>query len=152
MPYADRETIQSRSVKYLTEAAVTEPQLVRGQAFADEEINSRLHHLRPFGTPVPGKVTEIAADLAAYFLILDLFQNGTMDAPVEYAQELWRRSQEALDKIASGDAGLGSQDGEEEPIAPPASVRFRPGRPRLLEHFDGVHKPCFYPPGSRYLC
>lgn len=141
MPYADRETIQSRSVKYLTEGAVTDEQLVKGQAFGDEEVNSRLHHLRPFGTPTPGKVVEIAADLAAYFLILDLFQNGTMDAPVEYAQELWRRSQEALDKIASGDAGLGSQTGEEEPEATPASVKFRAGRTRILASFDGVNKP-----------
>ena len=144
MPYADRDKIQSRTNKYLTEDSVTAPMLAQAQAFADEEINSRLEHLRPFATPTPGKISEISADLAAYFLIDNIVQDGTMDKPAAYALELWERAQNSLALIADGKAGLGSVEGEDEPDSPPPAVKFRPGRRRVLANFDGVNPPRCY--------
>lgn len=153
MPYADRDKIQSRTNKYLTEESVDADMLAQAQAFADAEINSRLEHLRPFPSPTPDKISEISADLAAYFLIDNIVQDGTMDKPAAYALELYQRAQASLELIASGKAGLGSVEGEEEAEAPPPSVRFRPGRTRVLAHFDGVNPPPCYPyRGGRRLC
>lgn len=150
MAYANREKIQSRSTKYLTPESVDADQLRNGQEFADSRIDSRLDakYVVPFSDPAPDEIIEISADLAAYFIILDLFQNGTADAPVEYAQELYRRAMESLNALAgTTDATLPDPGSGDEIL--PTSIRVSPGRTGVLANFDGVNPPC-YPRGCAW--
>lgn len=152
MAYADREKIASRSTKYITEGTVPDERLVFGQQFADAEIDSRLPFKgAPFDDPgpTPAKIVEIAADLAAYFVILDLFQNGTADAPVEYAQHLKERADQALDRLAGGTSVLPDPEGVDPVDTVPSSVYFTQRTAGVLENFDGVTPPRCYPRGGR---
>jgi phage gp36-like protein len=145
MAYADRDKIQSRSTKHLTESTMPSDKLANAQEFADAEIDFRLseRYLVPFSDPAPDKIIEISADLAAYFAILDIFQNGTADAPVEYAQELYRRAQESLALLAGGNKVATLPDPDSEATAIPSGIRVRAGRLPLLANFDGVNRPSY---------
>lgn len=152
MAYADREKVASRSTKYLTEDAMTDEKLVAGQQYADAEIDSRLPFKgAPFDNPgpTPAKIVEIAADLTAYFVILDLFQNGRADAPVEYAQHLKERADQSLDRLAEGTSVLPDPEGSEPTERIPSSVYFTQRQTGVLENFDGVTPPRCYPRGGR---
>jgi len=142
-PYATRDKIQSRSTRFLTSLTVSNDQLASGQEYADAEIDSRLDakYVTPFSAPIPDKVVEISADLAAYFIILDIFQSGTADAPVEYAIELKTRAEDSLKLLAGTDAaGLPGDDPAVDSITP-SSIRVRAGRLPTLANFDGVNRP-----------
>ena len=67
------------------------------------------------------------------------------DAPVEYANELYRRAQESLKFLTdSSDAGASLPD-EVTPDTPPTnlgrSVYAQAGRTGILANFDGIHRP-----------
>lgn len=148
MAYADRDKIASRSTDFLTETNVPDERLSNAQSFADSEIDSRLAArygaMVPFD-PVPAKIEEIAADLAAYFAIIDLFQNGVGTAPVDYANLLFERAQQALDRLADGHASLPGGDPNAETTLVPPSIRSQPRRTGFLQSFDGSSRPSGWP-------
>jgi hypothetical protein len=144
MPYATEEQIRARATRYLDRA--TSEQLAAGLEFGASKVNSRLSTSRyasliPFAAPVPGIVTSIAADLAAYFVLDDLFQQGESTAPIEYARELYQRAMEELQAIVDGNADIPESEISSETLPKP-SVAFRRGScPTPLANFDGRNMP-----------
>lgn len=137
MPYADNTTVISRSTLFIVRAS--SDQFIAGHEFADSEIdsalaNSRFASLLPFDL-VPREIKSIAADLAAAFIIIDLYQNGVADAPVSYAEFLANRAERKLLAMAGVPPGLPETNVDGE--LPSSSVAYTQGIPGPLAGWDG---------------
>ena len=140
MAYADRETITHRTSRYLPRA--TDPEVAAGQKHADARINGRLsaverfRSLVPF-TTVPDFIESIAADLAAAFILNDLFEAGDKNEPTDYAAFLEKRGMDELEALCKANADLPADELDPEADPPPSGVAFRRGTPGPLSVFDG---------------
>lgn len=143
MSYASNDQITARSTKFI--AGATDAQFAAGKAFADRRINSRLaprYHVPFADDNVPDEIQEIAADIAAYFILLDRFQNGAQNIPLEYAKELLDRGEEEIKLLIAGDSGL--VGGDETTDLPPASARYTKSAPGVLAQYEQLRKPRIY--------
>lgn len=144
MAYTTLAQVKKRSQKNLSpdDAPTAYDSIIEeGMEWALVRINGKLADKFPSGLPAmpstPSLIQHIAADLAAYFALVESFSGAADNEPTLLAQELKNRAFEALQEIVDGESSLPSTEGS---TLQSASVRARATGGALLNYYSPATK------------
>lgn len=149
MPYADADKVKSRAPATLSKEsyAVEIPKGIKwADSWVDSRLRSKFEDRLPFCSPIPDQIQEIAADLAAHFVLKGAFAGGGESKTPTLAEDLFERAELALKMLLSGDMVL-PKPADETATGPSLGAYFDSGgRKAALANFDLVNVPPGYGP------